>query len=51
MNRPVRGRRTPGGQIRWFNGGDSALELARMRFARGELTREEFDTIRKGLTA
>jgi hypothetical protein len=34
----------------WFDGRDSALELARMRFARGEIGPEEFERIRKGLT-
>jgi putative membrane protein len=30
---------------------DSAIEIARRRYARGEITREEFEQIRRDLTA
>ena len=29
--------------------GDSALEIARRRYARGEITREEFEQVRRDL--
>ncbi|MER3483787.1 MAG: hypothetical protein C4332_12165 [Meiothermus sp.] len=29
---------------------DDALEIARMRFARGEITQEQYEEIKKGLS-
>ncbi len=48
----TQGTAEPSFRPRWPFGGpeDSAMQIARERFARGELTAEEFDTIRRGLT-
>jgi len=33
----------------WYNRGDSAMQVLRERFARGELTKEQFEQMRKDL--
>ncbi|MDX2006419.1 MAG: SHOCT domain-containing protein [Meiothermus sp.] len=35
----------------WFEGADDAMEVARERFAKGEISREQLETIRAGLHA
>ena len=42
--------RPEGGPLSWLRG-DNALELARMRFAKGEIGADEFETIRRVLTS
>ncbi len=42
--------RPEGGPLGWLRG-DGALELARMRFAKGEIGADEFETIRRVLTS
>ncbi len=34
----------------WSYGGDSAMQVLRERFARGELTKEQFEQMRKDLS-
>jgi putative membrane protein len=42
--------RAEGGPLSWLRG-DSALELARLRLAKGEITPDEFETLRRVLTS
>lgn len=44
------GGRFEGGPLGWLRG-DDALELARLRLARGEISTDEFETIRRVLTS
>ncbi len=44
------GGRFEGGPLSWLRG-DSALETARLRLAQGEITPDEFETIRRVLTS
>jgi uncharacterized membrane protein len=43
-------RRPEGNPLSWLKG-DNALETARLRLAKGEITPDEFDTIRRVLTS
>ena len=43
------GGRPEGGPLSWLRG-DNALETARLRLAKGEITPDEFETIRRVLT-
>lgn len=42
--------RPEGGPLGWLRG-DSALEVARLRLAKGEITPDEFETLRRVLTS
>lgn len=44
------GGRSEGGPLNWLRG-DNALETARLRLAQGEITPDEFETIRRVLTS
>ncbi len=44
------GGRPEGGPLSWLRG-DNALETARLRLAKGEITPDEFETIRRVLTS
>ncbi len=39
----------PWGRGDWFRGDDEAMETARERFARGEVTQEQYESIKTGL--
>jgi uncharacterized membrane protein len=38
-----------GGGRGWYYGGDSAMQVLRERFARGEITQAQFEQMRKDL--
>jgi len=40
-----------GGRGNWFRGGDDAVETARERFAKGEISKEQYDAIKSSLEA
>jgi putative membrane protein len=44
-------RRTTGLRRGWYGGEPDALEIARRRYARGEITKEQFEQMKKDLTA
>lgn len=44
------GSRPEGGPLGWLRG-DDALEVARMRLAKGEISADEFETLRRVLTS
>jgi putative membrane protein len=44
-------RRTTGFRRGWYGGEPDALEIARRRYARGEITKEQFEQMKKDLTA
>jgi len=44
-------RRTTGLRRGWQGGEPDALEIARRRYARGEITKEQFEQMKKDLTA
>lgn len=46
----AQGGRPEGGPLGWLRGND-ALEVARMRLARGEISADEFETLRRVLTS
>ncbi len=43
-------RRSTGYHRGWVGGEPDALEIAKRRYARGEITKEQYDQIRKDLT-
>ena len=45
----MRSVRGPWGRGDWLRGGGEAMETARERFARGEISLEELEAIRRGL--
>ena len=45
----MRSARGPWGRGDWLRGGDEAMETARERFARGEVTKEQYEAIKTGL--
>jgi putative membrane protein len=44
-------RRTTGLRRGWYGGEPDALEIARRRYAKGEITKEQFEQMKKDLTA
>ncbi|MBF6595527.1 MAG: SHOCT domain-containing protein [Thermaceae bacterium] len=40
-----------GGRGNWLRGSDDAVDLARERFAKGEISKEQYDTLKAGLEA
>lgn len=46
-----RGMRYAGGRGDWWRGGNDAVDTARERFAKGEISKEQYDAIKAGLEA